>query len=73
MKARAVILFAAAVLPLTLCATWAVSASEKKLPAGFVKGDIISYSCVPNKYWSRTEAMGIMPYLWKYALMCEFR
>ncbi len=50
------------------------SASEgaypvEKLPAGYVRGDVVSYSYVPNRYWGRAESFGIVPYLFEYGLM----
>ncbi len=36
---------------------------------GFVRGDVVSYSYVPNRYWSIEEATGILPYLCEYELM----
>ncbi|MBN1126735.1 MAG: hypothetical protein JXA82_17150 [Sedimentisphaerales bacterium] len=39
------------------------------LPGGFVKADVVSYSYVPNRYWTLEEAKGILPYLCEYELM----
>jgi hypothetical protein len=36
---------------------------------GFVKGDVVSYSYVPNRHWTIDEAKGILPYLCEYELM----
>lgn len=33
---------------------------------GFVRGDVVSYSYVPNKYWTLEEGVGICPYLCEY-------
>ncbi len=41
----------------------------EKLPAGYVRGDVVSYSYVPNRYWGRAEAMGVLPYLFEYGMM----
>ncbi len=41
----------------------------EKLPPGFVRGDVVSYSYVPNRYWGRAEAIGICPYLFEYGIM----
>jgi beta-glucanase (GH16 family) len=38
------------------------------VPAGYVRGDVISYSYVPNRHWSRKEGLGILPYLCEYGL-----
>ncbi len=38
----------------------------EKLPPGYVRGDVVSYSYVPNRYWGRAEAFGILPYLFEY-------
>ena len=40
-----------------------------ELPPGYVQGDgVVSYSYVPNKHWSREEALGVLPYLFEYEL-----
>ncbi len=39
------------------------------LPPGFVRGDVVSYSYVPNKRWTLEEGKGILPYLCEYGLM----
>lgn len=39
------------------------------LEAGYVQGDAVSYSYVPNRYWTPEEAVGILPYLCEYELM----
>ncbi|MHC4463226.1 MAG: hypothetical protein ACYS30_17610, partial [Planctomycetota bacterium] len=39
-----------------------------KLRPGHVQGDVVSYSYVPNKRWTRQEACGILPYLCEYGL-----
>ncbi len=41
----------------------------EKLPPGYVRGDVVSYSYVPNRTWGRAEAMGVCPYLFEYALL----
>ncbi len=41
----------------------------KKLPDGFVQGDVVSYSYVPTCTWSPQESIGILPYLFEYRLM----
>jgi hypothetical protein len=41
----------------------------ESLGDGFVRGDVVSYSYVPNKYWTLEEAIGICPYLCEYDLM----
>ncbi|MBN2138507.1 MAG: hypothetical protein JW720_11935 [Sedimentisphaerales bacterium] len=41
----------------------------RALPGGFVKADVVSYSYVPNRYWTLQEAKGILPYLCEYGLM----
>lgn len=46
-----------------------VSPDMKKLPPGYVRGDVISYSYVPNRYWGRSEGYGICPYLFEYDVM----
>lgn len=55
--------------------TWADSAGPdvstpagETLPPGYVRGDVVSYSYVPNRYWARAEAFGICPYLFEYGL-----
>jgi hypothetical protein len=40
----------------------------EKLPAGFVRGDVVSYSYVPIRHWSPKEGIGILPYLFEYNL-----
>ncbi len=39
------------------------------LAGGFVRGDVVSYSYVPNQYWTLEEAIGICPYLCEYDLI----
>jgi hypothetical protein len=40
-----------------------------RLPPGYVRGDgVITYSYVPNRYWTPEEARGILPYLCEYEL-----
>ena len=39
------------------------------LPAGYVRGDVVSYSYVPIRHWSPQEGVGILPYLFEYNLM----
>ncbi|MBN2475418.1 MAG: hypothetical protein JXB62_12475 [Pirellulales bacterium] len=41
----------------------------EQLPPGYVRGDVVSYSYVPNRYWGRAEAIGKLPYLFEYGLM----
>jgi hypothetical protein len=41
----------------------------EKLPGGFVRGDVISYSYVPIRTWRPKEGIGAVPYLFEYALM----
>jgi hypothetical protein len=41
---------------------------RSKLRPGYVQGDVVSYSYVPNKRWPRREACGILPYLCEYGL-----
>jgi len=38
------------------------------LRPGYVQGDVVSYSYVPNKRWTRRQACGILPYLCEYGL-----
>jgi len=45
------------------------SAAMPALGDGFVKGDVVSYSYVPNRHWTINEAKGILPYLCEYELM----
>ena len=51
----------------TLC--YADRYGVQALGRGFVKGDVVSYSYVPNRYWTLEEAKGILPYLCEYELM----
>jgi hypothetical protein len=41
----------------------------EKLPPGYVRGDVASYSYVPIRQWGQAEACGICPYLFEYGLM----
>ncbi len=41
----------------------------EKLPPGYVRGEVVSYSYVPNRRWGRAESIGILPYLFEYALL----
>jgi len=41
----------------------------KKLPPGYVRGDVVSYSYVPIRTWSPKKGIGILPYLFEYSLM----
>ena len=51
-----------------VCGTVTV-AMAGELPPGYVQGDgVVSYSYVPNKHWSREEALGVLPYLFEYGL-----
>lgn len=46
------------------CAEW------KTLPPGYVQGEgVVTYSYVPNKYWTPAEARGVLPYLCEYELI----
>jgi len=36
--------------------------------AGFVHGDVVSYSYVPIRHWSPKDGIGILPYLFEYNL-----
>jgi len=42
-----------------------------KLPQGFVRGDVVSYSYVPIRHWSPRQGIGILPYLFEYNLMAQ--
>ena len=42
---------------------------DPKLPPGYVRGDVVSYSYVPNRTWGRAEGYGICPYLFEYGMM----
>ncbi len=39
------------------------------LAGGFVTGEVVSHSYVPNRRWTLDEAKGILPYLCEYELM----
>ncbi len=41
----------------------------EKLPDGFVRGDVVSYSYVPIRTIGPKEGIGILPYLFEYYLM----
>ena len=41
----------------------------RELGDGFVQGDVVSYSYVPNRHWTLEQAKGILPYLCEYELM----
>ncbi len=41
----------------------------EKLPPGYVRGDVVSYSYVPIRHWRPKEGIGILPYLFEYNLM----
>ncbi len=45
------------------------SETGERLPAGFVQGDVVSYSHVPIRTWTPKEGLGILPYLFEYNLM----
>jgi hypothetical protein len=45
------------------------SETGEPLPAGFVQGDVVSYSHVPIRTWRPKEGIGILPYLFEYNLM----
>lgn len=45
------------------------AARAEGLPPGYVQGDVVSYSYVPIKSWTREEGIGIVPYLCEYGLM----
>lgn len=49
----------------------AAAFAAEKLPAGYVRGDVVSYSYVPNRYWGKAEGYGILPYLFEYGLMAH--
>ena len=56
------------ILILAVCCT-SESLTAGELPPGYVQGDeVVSYSYVPNRRWSRQEALGILPYLFEYGL-----
>jgi hypothetical protein len=56
------------ILALAVCCV-SESSTAGELPPGYVQGDeVVSYSYVPNKRWSRQEALGILPYLFEYGL-----
>ncbi len=68
----ATVFFAANIASLCLAEQTSPTAAAfpvEKLPPGFVRGDVVSYSYVPNRYWGRAEAIGICPYLSEYSLM----
>ncbi len=44
-------------------------AGIRALGGGFVQGEVVSYSYVPNWHWTPEEAQGILPYLCEYELM----
>ena len=58
------------VLGLALAGGGTAQAAEAgEMPPGYVQGDeVISHSYVPNKTWSREEALGRLPYLFEYEL-----
>ncbi len=43
--------------------------NAQSLPPGYVQGDVVSYSYVPNKTWTLNEACGVLPYIYEYGLM----
>lgn len=45
------------------------AASAEVLPAGFVRGDVVSHSYVPVRTWSPRQGTGRLPYLFEYSLM----
>jgi len=45
-----------------------ISATEK-LPPGYVRGDVVSYSYVPIRQWGLEEGIGKLPYLFEYNLL----
>ncbi len=47
----------------------ATPAKAEDLPPGFVQGDVVSYSYVPNKTFSPQESIGKLPYLVEYYLL----
>lgn len=74
MRTHALILSAVALATVSCLAAEKASPSASafpvpKLPPGYVRGDVVSYSYVPNRYWGREEGYGILPYLWEYAPM----
>lgn len=42
---------------------------SEKLPPGYVRGDVVSYSYVPIRTWTPKEGIGVLPYLFEYRLM----
>ncbi len=50
-------------------AVTARDSTAEKLPPGYVRGDVVSYSYVPIRHWSPKEGIGILPYLFEYNLM----
>jgi hypothetical protein len=44
-------------------------AYDNSLPRGYVRGDVVSYSYVPNRTWGSAESLGICPYLFEYGVM----
>jgi len=68
---KTLILRASLVAVVTLGAAAYGDANEpaaEKLPAGFVRGEVVSYSYVPIRHWSPKEGIGILPYLFEYNL-----
>ncbi|MGI5925497.1 MAG: hypothetical protein ACOX9E_16260 [Lentisphaeria bacterium] len=66
------IVFTAVLLILVFSSAYSAeskSTDMTKLPPGYVRGDVISYSYVPNRYWGKAEGYGICPYLFEYGLM----
>ncbi len=58
-----------ALLCLCLPPAGMIGATSVDLPAGYVRGDVVSYSYVPIRHWSPAEGVGVLPYLFEYGLM----
>lgn len=65
-RLRVLIVFAWVVF---FCSYTVRAGHKEELKDGFVSGDVVSYSYVPNRYWSLEEAKGKLPYLCEYELM----
>ncbi len=48
---------------------WGGEGMKGDLPAGYVRGDVVSYSYVPIRTWRPAEGIGKLPYLFEYNLM----
>ena len=60
---------AAAMMLLMVPAACASDDPAAPLPAGFVRGDVVSHSYVPIRTWRPSEGIGILPYLFEYSLL----